>query len=81
MKKGMISFLTFLRKHMAKKGFCPETYMALSFMVDKSYPRRPTTDKQKILDYARKAYSGSKWWNEEVFNRCWNEYRRYLESI
>ena len=80
MKKGAISFLTFLRKHLSKEGLCPETYMALCFRMDKNFPYHATTDKQKILDYAHNNYSGSKWWNEDVFNRCWEEYRRYMES-
>ena len=81
MKKRHDLISYFSREVHGQKGFCPETYMALSFMIDKKFPHRLTADKQKILNYARKTYSGADGWSEEVFNKCWDKYRRYLESI
>lgn len=75
-KKGVLSFKTWLCRF--APGLNNEGLFALSVKLDRNFPSRVLTDKERIAEYVHENYSKAKWYSESMFNELWDNYMTFL---
>ncbi len=86
MKKGVLSFKTWLcqvasgslHSRVEPGSSYNGCLFALSVKLDRNFPSRVLTDKERIAEYVRENYSKAKWYSESMFNELWDNYMAYI---
>lgn len=85
-KKGVLSFKTWLcqvapgslHSRVEPGSSYNGCLFALSVKLDRNFPSRVLTDKERIAEYVHENYSKAKWYSESMFNEFWDNYMTFL---